>query len=62
MKKKAGKRGKRLKVKDLPASKSGKRVKGGAIAAVINPCTRTRRGVINPCWRAPSTGGTVPCI
>ena len=47
----------RLKVKDLAASKAGKAVKGGSTRATINPCFKSPKGGgINPCFRAPGRG------
>lgn len=57
----SGKTRKRLKVKDLPATKSGKDAKGGAVA-VINPCNKPARGgIINPCLRGTRKGIVGPC-
>ena len=54
-------RTRRFKVKELPAAKPGKRVKGGAVnAGPVNPCEKSRRlgsisartirlGPVDPC-------------
>jgi hypothetical protein len=56
-----------LKVKELSATKAGKRVKGGATAPAIsagpvNPCEKSRRlGSVNPCTRRFRRGPVNPC-
>jgi hypothetical protein len=57
----------RLKVKELTATKASRRVRGGASAASIkagpvNPCERSRRlGLVNPGNRTVRLGPVNPC-